>query len=107
MTWEGLDSDSTMAGFPDTPTGRVLASASNGRENPPPASEADMTVVEKPCPACACISPRVEVKGEKAYKCRWENCGIGYFTHGWNEFRTEESFLGDIQIDGWRLNDER
>lgn len=93
--------------FSDTRTGRILSSASKGRDMPPSPERGWNDPDEKPCPACACISPKAsdieDVDEVLGYKCINGNCGVGYFRNGWNEFRTEESFLSGVEVTGWRL----
>lgn len=90
-------------------TGRALRSAARGRAEPPSPGGADMSVGEKPCPACACVSPKIEgesVRGKelRGYRCPYDKCGVRNFRLGWNEFRSDKAFLSPIEIEGWRLS---
>lgn len=103
----GLEQDSVnqVNEFPDTRTGRILRSASKGRDQPPPPSHGEKKKKEKPCPACATLSRKYKERGSIiGYKCENDKCGVQYFRLGWNEFRTEESFLSGVKIMG-RKND--
>lgn len=109
-TWKEVSKEQGLDGeveqvyeYSDTRTGRILRSASKGRNQPPPpGKESDRE--EKPCPGCACLSTKHGERGEIiGHKCENEKCGLGYFRLGWNEFRTEESFLSGVEVTGWRL----
>ena len=74
---------------------------SEGRK---PGIGSDFNKEEKPCHKCMYISKKAEGK-HRFYACPNPDCGILEFQLGWNEWRTPNQFLSDVEVEGYRYNE--
>jgi len=68
-------------------------------------THADFNKKEKPCPSCRCISQK-KPDSKYWYECPYPGCGVVLFMAGWNEKRPDFWFLGEVEIKGWRYEED-
>jgi len=65
----------------------------------------------KPCHDCGYLGAKhvSETEGgnrDVFWKCGNPNCNMSTYLLGWNEWRNESDFLGEVHYEGWRVDQD-